>query len=173
MPAPQSRNRTVSAGVLILGMLAGVSAMTAEHGALAKNVESKAYVLDVTFDQPIETVWAAITKKELIDKYYFSPVNADVTQVGAEIFYGPAAHKLILGKVLALDAPSLFKHSFRFAEEADTSETTVIYTLSSEAKGTRLHIEHQGYAANSQGYADIEGGWPVIAGGLKAVLEKM
>ena len=146
--------------------------MTANSNASAKDGDGNTYVLDVAFEQPVEAVWAAITQKQLIDQYYFSAVNADITQVGAEIFYGAAEHKLITGRVVALEAPRLLKHTFRFAEEADTSETIVTYALAGDGTGPRLHLEHHGYAANLQGYADIAGGWPIIVGGLKGVLEK-
>ena len=161
-----------SACALLIAAFAGIWILVVEKRALAEDADSGTFVLDFTFDHPIEAVWDAITKKTLVDKYYFSPINSDVTQVGADIYYGPASKKLIAGTVIAVEAPHLLKHSFRFAEEADTSKTIVTYALTSDGTQTRLHLEHQGYAAGSQGYSDIAGGWPIIINGLKIVLDK-
>lgn len=133
-------------------------------------VAGGSYVIEATFACPIGVVWAAITRKELIDKYYFLPIGADITAPGAEIYYGPPSQKLITGTVIAVEAPHSLQHSFRFAEEADKAETMVTYTLAAAGTGTHLRIEHCGYAVDSQGYADISGGWPIIVDGLKAVV---
>ena len=146
--------------------------MQAQPVVSSLQVASSPYVLEATFDQPVGTVWEAITRKQLIDQYYFLPIGADVTQVGAEVSYGTPAEKLITGVVLALEPQRLLRHSFRFAQESDTADTVVTYTLTGSAAGTRLRIEHAGYAAGSQGYADIAGGWPVILEQLKALLAR-
>ena len=151
-------------------LAAGGGVMTLQTAVLAADAERDTYVIDALFEAPVEAVWQALTKKSLIDRYYFVPIGADITRAGDDIFYGSPADKLIVGHVLAVDGPRLLRHTFRFTEEADTTKTVVTYTLEAVGTGTRLRIEHRGYAANSQGYADIAGGWPIIVNGMKSVL---
>jgi uncharacterized protein YndB with AHSA1/START domain len=150
----------------------GGSIMTAQLAASPEQDASAPYVLEVTLDHSASAVWDAITQKSLIDKYYFVPVSADMSRAGAAFYYGPAGQKLITGVVTAVEPTRLLQHSFRFAEEADTANSVVTYTLTPDGKGTRLRIEHGRYALDSQGYADISGGWPVIVERMKTVLAR-
>ena len=127
--------------------------------------------LAVDLAHPIEVVWGALTQKSVVDTYYLAPLRSDVGGVGTEISYGPPDAKLIAGTVLTSDAPRLLSHSFRFGGDTASPDTTVTYRLERTAKGTRLEILHAGYPIDSQGYADVAGGWPVIADGLKSVLD--
>ena len=128
------------------------------------------FATGIVLEHPIELVWDAISRKAWIDRYYFLPINADVTTVGGALFYGSPDAKLITGVVLAFEPQQLLKHSFRFTGEVDKTETIVTYSLAAAGQGTHLRVEQQGYAAGSQGYADVAGGWPVILDQLKAVL---
>lgn len=128
------------------------------------------YVIETTVAQPIDVVWAAVTKKNIVDRYYFIPLGADIDRAGQDIFFGNSKQKLITGTVTQLTSPTLLRHTFRFTDEADKTETTVTYRLSSEASGTRLRIEQSGYRKDLQGYGDIAGGWPIIVDRMKAVL---
>ena len=165
------RNLLIAARI-VFWVFCSIGLISGPAEAPAAEKSQNAFVLDVVLNQPIEKVWNAITKKSLVDKYYFSPINADISTVGADIYYGTASRKLIIGTITALEVPRLLMHSFRFAEEADTTETTVTYALTADGMKTRLHLEHRGYAANSQGYADISLGWPIIIDGLKSVLDR-
>lgn len=131
-----------------------------------------AFHLDVQLDHPIDQVWAALTRKQIIDKYYFVPVNADIAHVGAEIAYGPPGTTMIAGVVRDIAAPRLLVHTFRFDSDPIGTDTVVTYRLVEAGKGVRLEIVHAGYAVDSQGYADIAGGWPIIAERLKATLDR-
>ena len=121
-------------------------------------------------EREIGDVWQALITKSIVDSYYFLPVSADVTEAGQEIYYGSEKQQMIFGKVLQLDPPTLYKHSFLFAGETQTP-TTVTYSLASEGAATRLTVTHEGYARDTQSYADIAGGWPVILDNLKEKLE--
>ena len=89
----------------------------------------------------------------------------------ADIWHGSKNQQLITGKVLELTAPEVFKHSFKFAGP-DQPDSTVTYALTNSGGQTQLTVTHEGYGPDSQPYADIAGGWPIILGGLKALLEK-
>jgi uncharacterized protein YndB with AHSA1/START domain len=130
-----------------------------------------AYRLALDLAHPPETVWAALTQKARIDRYYLAPIWSDVGCAGSEMVYGPPGARLIEGAVLEADAPRRLRHTFRFAGADAGPYTTVTYRLEPTATGTRLEIHHAGYPRDSQGHADISGGWPVIAEKLKVYLD--
>ena len=129
------------------------------------------YIQEVVLDHDIRSVWKALTRKSLVDRYYLAPLGADIAGIGTEIYYGTAKDKLITGTVIAHQAPSLLSHTFRFVGDTESPDTIVTYRLTTEGKGTRLLLQHRGYRVPSQGHADISGGWPVIIDRLRAVLD--
>lgn len=160
--------------VLCLAVVAGLiglwTAFLAQRdAALADSAEP--YRQSLLIDRPVAEVWQALTEKRLVDLYYLAPLGADIGAAGSEIYYGLPDQKMILGEVRRLEAPQLLEHSFRFAFGAPPEESLVTYRLEPEAGGTRLTLEHSGFEPDSQSYADISGGWPIILGNLKALLE--
>ena len=131
-----------------------------------------AYRIERVIDAPPNRVWQALVEKAWVDRYYFVPLGADIEAVGRELTYGTADQTLILGRVLRLEPERVLEHSFRFAHEDPAVRTTVTYRLQhAVAAQTRLELEHRGYPPESQSYADIAGGWPIILDGLKRVVE--
>ena len=128
------------------------------------------YTHSITIDQNTENVWPGLVTKSIIDGYYFAPISGDLKEVGQTFYYGSESQQLISGKILEMAAPTTLKHSFGFNGE-DPAKTTVTYTLKPEGALTKLTVSHEGYAKNSQSFADIAGGWPIILKGLKTKLE--
>ncbi len=137
--------------------------------AVVNQKDSGMFVHEVALDHPVEQVWEAITRKSAVDRYYLAPLGADVGTAGAEIFYGTAAQKLIVGRVIESKAPRQLVHSFRFAGENEP-DSVVTYALTASAAGTRLRIEHRGYAPGTERHSDISLGWPIITDGLAEML---
>ena len=133
--------------------------------------QPKPFVHEIALAHPVATVWAALTHKALVDKYYFAPVGADISQAGTEIYYGLPDGKLITGTILKIQPPALLVHTFRFVGDETSPETTVTYSLAANGIDTTLRVEHRGYPVPSQGYADISGGWPIIFDRLAALLD--
>ena len=157
----------LSVGVLAIGMGQDMTTRT----MLTAEIASPAFRSEVILEHPLDVVWGALTRKALIDRYYLAPIRTDITAAGAEIIYGPPEAKLITGVVSVFEAPRLLVHSFRFDGDTDSPDTTVTYRLTAAGQGTRLELIHAGYEVPSQGYADIEGGWPVILDRLKTLLD--
>lgn len=129
------------------------------------------FVHDVLLDHPPGAVWAAITRKELVDRYYFAPLGEDVVRAGADIYYGLPTNKMIVGSIVACEPPRQLVHTFRFVGDDESPDTVVTYALEPSGAGTRLRVEHRGYATDSQGYADVSMGWPIILDQLKDLLD--
>jgi len=106
----------------------------------------------------------------MIDQFYMAPVHTLELKKGGKISYGSEA-EVITGTISVLEAPKTLVHSFKFAG-SDDPETLVAYEI--EAIGElmcSLTISHTGFRAEDQTFANITGGWPVIASSLKTLLE--
>lgn len=134
-------------------------------------VSDEVFTQAVTIDRPADEVWRGLTRKTDVDRYYLAPLGADITAAGGEMYYGTAAQRMIVGRVVTFRAPHELSHTFRFADSKDATESLVTYRLEPSGDTTRLSVEHSGYPADSQHFADISMGWPIILNGLKAHLE--
>ncbi len=120
--------------------------------------------------KPAKYVWSALTEKKMIDQYYMAPVHVLELKKGGRISYGGDA-ELISGTIIEIDAPKKLVHTFKFAG-SDDPETQVTYEIKPIGDlMCSLTISHTGFPAESQTFADISGGWPVIASSLKTLLE--
>ena len=96
-----------AAGGLLFSALTTTGTMAVEPGSVAGQVASEPFAIDVVLDHPAVLVWDAITRKAMIDRYYFLPIGADMTGTGKEIFYGSPSNKLIVGIVLTIEPQRL------------------------------------------------------------------
>lgn len=146
--------------------------LAAGLGGPALTEESLVYRTEITLNAPLETVWQAITEKALVDRYYLAPLLADVTGLGDAVAYGAPGAPMIDGSVTLWDPPNRLVHGFAFVEDgAPGPASEVTYALVPDGEGTRLTLEHRGYAEGTQPHADIAMGWPIILEGLKATLD--
>lgn len=120
--------------------------------------------------KPAADVWSALTEKKTIDQYYMAPVHTLELKKGGRISYG-GDKELMGGTITEIEAPKTLVHTFRFAG-SDDPETRVAYKIESIGEAMcSLTISHTGFKAEDQSFADITGGWPVIASSLKTLLE--
>ena len=115
-------------------------------------------------------VWNSITQKDVIDRYYMAPVHTLDPREGGRISYGGDS-EMIFGKITEIREPSVLAHSFRFAG-SEGEATAVKYEITAIGESMcALMISHSGFEKKDQDFADITGGWPVIASSLKTLLE--
>ena len=120
--------------------------------------------------KPAKDVWSALTEKKTIDRYYMAPVHTLEMKKGGKISYG-GENELISGTIIEIDEPKTLVHTFIFAGSEDP-ETRVTYLIKPIGDAMcSLTISHTGFKAEDQSFADITGGWPVIASSLKTLLE--
>jgi len=116
-------------------------------------------------------VWDALTTRSVMDRYSMAPVTALELKTGGRISYGSKESDFIVGVIAEIDLPRKLVHSFRFVG-ADAPDSTVTYEIKAIGDAMCvLDITHTGFPIESQAYADIAGGWPVIASSLKTLLE--
>jgi len=120
--------------------------------------------------KPAQEVWDALVTKETVDRYYLAPLHTLELKEGGKISYGKET-EMITGKILEIDATKKLVHSFSFAGSEDP-ETKVTYEIDAVGeKMCSLTITHNGFEEENQTFANISGGWPVIASSLKTLLE--
>jgi uncharacterized protein YndB with AHSA1/START domain len=134
---------------------------------------------DLHFDElypyPIETVWRAITTSDAIAQWLMP--NDFVARVGHEFQFRsnpqPGWDGIVNCKVLELDEP----HRVAFSWRGGPLDTVVTITLERMADGTRLLLDHAGFAGEvALSVASIlENGWRshILSRGLPAVLARM
>jgi len=120
--------------------------------------------------KPSKTVWSALMDKKMIDQYYMAPVQTLELKKGGKISYGGET-EMITGVIVELEEPKALVHTFKFAGSPDP-ETQVKYEIKEIGEEMcSLTISHTGFQESDQSFADITGGWPVIASSLKTLLE--
>lgn len=120
--------------------------------------------------KPVDAVWAALTEKALIDRYYLTPLFSLDLRPGGHIGYGGSS-ELITGEVLEVEAPKKLVHTFRFTDREEAASTVTYEVTAFGDAVSILALTHSGFGAESQTFIDISGGWPVIASSLKTLLE--
>ena len=147
--------------------------LVACHGALAAEEAKEAKVefqYTILIGKPAAVVWSAITERKFVDQYYLAPIHTIELKEGGKVSYGGES-EMIMGFFTKVEAPKILAHTFKFNGSEDP-ETTVTYEIKPFGDlMCSLTISHTGFEVEDQTFADISGGWPVIASSLKTLLE--
>jgi uncharacterized protein YndB with AHSA1/START domain len=128
-------------------------------------------------DAPPESVWEAITKKELIDQW--NPewtFESQALEPGATYIYRDLqGEPVISGEILEVDAPRRFVSSsqHQWSDEVRAEKPSrVTYEITPRAGGCRLTVVHDSFEnEDSPTYKAVKDGWPGILANLKAFAE--
>ena len=155
-------------GFLVVGLVsyAGLA------GSTVRGMAGGPFTTSIVVNKPIAKTWSAITRKHHVDHYYFAPLGHDITTAGEKIYYGTAEQKLIVGEVVTFEPSQTLAHTFRFVGGDRQRSSLAIYRLEQRGEKTVVQISHGGFAIDSQDYANIAMGWPIILDRLKAHLEQ-
>ena len=139
-------------------------------GALSAKEAEVDFQYTILIGKPAAEVWSAITEKKFVDQYYLAPIHTIELKEGGKVSYGGES-EMISGVFTQVEAPKVLAHTFNFAG-SESPETTVTYEINPVGDlMCSLTISHTGFKAEDQEFADISGGWPVIASSLKTLLE--
>lgn len=151
-------------------LLTAILAFFASSASLTAQAMKPEFHYTILIAKPATDVWSALTEKKIIDQYYMAPVHTLELKKGGKISYGGEA-VLITGTITELEAPKRLAHTFKFVGSGDP-ETRVEYEIQPIGESMcLLKISHTGFQGDNQTFADISGGWPVIASALKTFLE--
>jgi len=151
-------------------MKSAILALLATTALLPAQAKKPEFRYTILIAKPAADVWSALTEKKIIDQYYMVPARMLELKEGGKISYGEDTD-LITGTIEKIEAPKTLVHTFKFVG-SDDSETRVAYEITPMGDlMCSLTIVHSGFEQEDQTFADISGGWPVVASSLKTFLE--
>ena len=141
-------------------------------------MNNEPFVIERTYDAPVEKVWNALTDNEQMKQWYFK-IAAFKPEVGFEFtFDGGSKEKTYthLCKVLEVIPNKKLSYSWRYKDYEGNSVVT--FELFDEGDKTRLKLTHTGletFPKNNKDFTEesFAKGWTYITGtSLKNFLEK-
>jgi uncharacterized protein YndB with AHSA1/START domain len=141
-------------------------------------MQPEPFVIERTFDAPVESVWQAITDKEKMKGWYFD-LESFRAEPGFEFrFYGGDEKMQFLHICQVKDVEKNKKLSYSWRYDGYTGESLVTFELFKEGEKTRLRLTHSGldtFPSNIPSFAkeNFAAGWTQIVGtSLKDYLQK-
>jgi uncharacterized protein YndB with AHSA1/START domain len=130
-------------------------------------------IVSVDIHVPIRAVWDEITKTGQIQRAIYNTVLECDLRPGARLrYYSPDKKRVfVVGEVLEVTPPRMFKHTYHFMMNGVEPPTTVTWELAEIAGGTRVTLTHEGFTAAHKAADKQAAGWREIVGLLKAELE--
>jgi len=132
-------------------------------------------VFKVIIHGPIERVWHEITRTDIPQKCMFNSMihtPAGVLKVGAPMHARTASgkHVGVVGKVLELDPPRRYSHTFKFTR-FDDPPCTVTYDLRPVPEGTEFTLTISDLPLGTKTAKQMTTGSKLIVNTLKNVVE--
>lgn len=128
------------------------------------------FVIERTYNAPIERVWKAITNKEAMAQWYFE-MPAFKPEVGFEFTFNGEGNGMEYHHrctILEVNPPHKLKHTWTY--EGHEGVTIVTFELTAEGDKTRLKLTHEGIEnlPNLPAFAkeNFAMGWTEIMGKL-------
>jgi uncharacterized protein YndB with AHSA1/START domain len=136
-------------------------------------MNSQPFVIERTFDAPLDLVWAAITEKERMKQWYFD-LDAFAPEVGFEFRFsgcGQNDEKYVhLCKVLEVNQGNMIAYSWRYDNHPGNS-VVKFELFKEEGNRTRLKLTHAGLESFDSTNPDFApesfaDGWAEIIGNM-------
>ena len=134
-------------------------------------------IVERTYDAPVETVWRAITDRNLMKEWYFD-LREFRPRVGFEFTFtgGTDAHQYLHRcRILEVVDRKRLRHSWRY--EGYEGNSVVSFELFPEGRKTRLVLTHEGletFPSSNPDFARanfVEGWTAIIGSSLKNFVE--
>jgi uncharacterized protein YndB with AHSA1/START domain len=143
-------------------------------------MSSAPFIIERTYDAPIEKVWKAITDKEQMKQWYFDIAEFEPV-VGFTFSFTGQGHKgeKYVHLCTITDVVKEKKLAYTWIYEGYEGSSHVSFELFAEGTATRVKLTHTGletFPANNPDFAkeSFMGGWTHIIGtSLKDFTEKM
>jgi len=127
------------------------------------------FVIERTYDAPVEKVWKAITDIKQMKKWYFEDMEGFKPEVGTEFTFTGQSKDVIyyhICKVLEVEPLKKLKHSWRYKDHQGNSFVT--WELFSSGNKTTVRLTHEGLetfpATPAFARTNFEKGWTQIVG---------
>ena len=127
------------------------------------------FVIERTYDAPVEKVWKAITDIKQMKKWYFEDMEGFKPEVGAEFTFTGQSKDVVyyhICKVMEVVPMKKLKHSWRYKGHEGNSFVT--WELISSGNKTTVRLTHEGLetfpATPAFARTNFEKGWTQIVG---------
>lgn len=141
-------------------------------------MNTEPFVIERTYDSPVETVWSAITNKEEMQQWFFK-LEAFRPEVGFTFhFWGQDGDLKFEHECVVTEVVPLKKLSYSWRYIAYEGNSLVSFELFAEGQKTRLVLTHTGLETFPSTQASFRresfsAGWTHLIGkNLKAHVEK-
>lgn len=142
---------------------------------MKSNIKGQA---SVKIKAPATKVWDALTKPEIIKRYFFGTNTVTDWKVGNPIkFYSEYEGKKYedKGTVLAFEPQKLIRYEYWSSlsgiEDKPENYVTITYKVTEESDGTKLEITQENIPdEKTKGHS--EANWQKVLGSLKSLLER-
>ncbi len=169
------RSAVIEGSVLVLVAMLSLLSLAysaPESGTQGAGDSSPVFTQTIYIDRPAAEVWAALTQKHIVDKYYLCPLQKMDLKVGGDVIYGTPTREFIAGKVIHIVPGKSLSHTFKFEDHyKDEPPSVVTYKIEDMGQMSALTLTHTGFTTPKQTFADISDGWPIILSNLKTYLE--
>lgn len=121
-----------------------------------------------------DKVWAALTKPDISEKYWFGyRVTADGGKGGRMTARNPAGKLAHDDPIIESDPPKKLVYAWKplYRDMADERPSRVTFTLEPFKGQTRLTVVHDEFDDGSLIFPMISAGWPAVLSSLKSFLE--
>lgn len=138
------------------------------------NAPSNKQFYRIVIEAPVERVWEALTKQgEVLPFFFGSVLHTTTLAPGAPIRMRSPDSKFtgVVGKVLALEPPRLYSHTFKFTNY-DDPECIVTYELKPIEGGTEFTLITENVPAGTKTAKNMASGSKFIITALKTWVEK-
>jgi uncharacterized protein YndB with AHSA1/START domain len=133
-------------------------------------MKNEPFVIERTFNAPVEKVWKAITDKDEMKQWYFD-LSAFKPEVGFEFQFSGQGHKGEQYLHLCKITDAVVNKKLRYSWKYDTFEgiSYATFELFEEGSKTRLKLTHEGletFPANNPDFAkeSFAEGWTYLIG---------
>jgi uncharacterized protein YndB with AHSA1/START domain/DNA-binding transcriptional ArsR family regulator len=147
-----------------------------KHALEARPMSAPKHIFEIYIKTTPERLWQALTDPALVQQYYFGSVIESDFRPGSPLIYRQAqgGRLDIEGEVIESDPPRRLVHTFAVKWDPELSEdapSRVAFDIAPMGDACRLSVTHDGFAAETDTYRSVQGGWPLILSGLKTLLE--
>ncbi len=116
-----------------------------------------------------ERLWEALTDRSLLRRIWGCDVTVG-TKPGEPFEISTDGEVSDRGVVLTYDRPRTLAYSFRYLPHEET-ESRVTFTLEPKGDLVKLTLIHDDFQPESRTLRSVSGGWPLILGDMKSLLE--
>jgi uncharacterized protein YndB with AHSA1/START domain len=135
--------------------------------------DTKSIIVERVMPHAPQKIWRALTESHLIAEWLmkndFEPAVGHRFQFRAQPV--PGWSGVTNCEVLEAEAPRRLVYRWGDGTESESGlKTIVTWTLTQQANGTHVRMEHSGFEPKDErGYEGMGGGWPRILAGLERV----